>query len=222
MNFPDHLLPDALLWSCDGLVLLLIGVAARSAPWRRLAQVELLNVWLGACVALMLVWNIKTGIKPGLNFHLLGATLMTLMFGPQLALIGLAIVLIGVTLAGASGWDSFAFNLLLMGTLPVLFSHRLFTLADRKLPNHLFVYIFIDAFLGAALTIVLYGLASVLLLALAGAYRSAYLMHDYLPYYILLAWSEAMLTGMAVTLMTAFRPQWLCTFDDVRYLGRKP
>ena len=30
--------------------------------------------------------------------------------------------------------------------------------------------------------------------------------------------SEAVLTGMAVTLMAAYRPSWLVTFDDQRYL----
>jgi len=221
MNFPDHLLPPALLWIGGALAFLLLAGAVRSAPWRRLAQVDLLNVWLGMCVGLMLAWSVKAGIRPGLNFHLLGATLLTLMFGPQLALIGLVIVLLGVTLSGASGWDSFALNLLLMGALPVLFSHRLYILADRKLPNHLFVYIFVDAFLGAALVMLAYGVVVTLLLAVSGVYPYAYLTQNYLPYYILLAWSEAMLTGMAITLMTAFRPNWLTTFSDSKYLGRK-
>lgn len=221
MNFPDQLLPVALLWTCNALALTLLVLAAWTAPWQRLIRQQTLNVWLGMCVGLLLLWSIKTGIRPGLNFHLLGATLMTLMFGARLAMLGLAVVLLGVTLAGMAGWSSLGVNWLLTGVLPVALSYLLYALADRKLPNHLFVYIFVNAFIGAGLVIMLSGLASTLLLALSGAYASAYLAQNYLPYYILMGWSEALLTGMAVTMMAAFRPLWLCTFSDARYLGSR-
>jgi uncharacterized membrane protein len=35
-----------------------------------------------------------------------------------------------------------------------------------------------------------------------------------------MAWSEAVTTGMAITLMVVYRPQWVSTFDDKAYLGR--
>lgn len=221
MNFPDHLLPAAWLWPGWGLFAAAFFWAARTAPWSRLRDASRLNLWLGACVLLMAVWSIKTGIKPGLSFHLLGATAMTLMFGPQLALLGLAIVLTAVTLAGMSGWQGFGWSALVTAALPVAVSHGIYWLADRKLPNHLFIYIFLNAFLGGALAMAAAGLGGTLLLHLSGVYPAAYLYHDYLPYFILMAWSEAVTTGMAMTLMTVYQPQWVCTFDDKRYLGRK-
>lgn len=222
MNFPDQFLPAIVSWPASALALLALGYAAYRAPWRSLGKDALLHVWLGMCVGLMLLWSIKAGIKPGLNFHLLGATLLTLMFGPWLALAGLALVLVGVTLAGHAGWESFGANLLLMAALPVLASHAVYTLADRRLPNHLFVYIFVDGFACAGVAILLTGATATLLLALSGVYAGSYLTSNFLPYYILMGWSEALLTGMAITLMTAFRPAWLSTFDDIRYLGHKP
>lgn len=36
-----------------------------------------------------------------------------------------------------------------------------------------------------------------------------------------MAWSEAVLTGMAITLMAVYRPAWLMTFSDQRYLHKK-
>lgn len=222
MDFPDQLLPLALLWSSNALALPVLLLAAWTAPWQRLVRQQSLNVWLGFCVGLLLLWSIRTGIRPGLNFHLLGATLLTLMFGARLALVGVAVVLLGATLAGMAGWNSLGINWWLTGVLPVTLSYLLYALVDRKLPNHLFVYIFVNAFIGAGAVVVLTGLASVLLLALSGVYASAYLAQNYLPYYILMGWSEALLTGMAVTLMTAFRPLWLSTFSDVRYLKTKP
>lgn len=222
MNFPDHLLPDALLWTADVLAVVLLGLALWAAPWRRLVQQQLLNVWLGVCVGLMLLWSIKTGIRPGLNFHLLGAMLCTLMFGARLALVAMAVVMVGVTLAGSAGWVSLGLNWMVTGLLPVALSALIYRVVDRKLPNHLFVYIFLNAFVGAGLVVVVTGLVTTLVLALSEVYPGSYLTQNYLPYYVLMGWSEALLTGMAVTLMTAFRPAWLSTFSDARYLKTKP
>jgi len=218
MNLPDNLLPPGWYWTGQGLFALVLFWAIRTAPWSRLKDESALNVWLGACVLLMGVWSIKTGIKPGLNFHLLGATAMTLMVGPQLAIIGLAIVLTAVTLAGMSGWDGYGWNALIMDVLPVTVSYAIYWLADRKLPNHLFIYIFLSGFFGSALAMAVTGLGGTLLLQLSGTYLAAYLYNNYLPYFFLMAWSEAVSTGMAITLMTVYSPLWLSTFDDARYL----
>jgi uncharacterized membrane protein len=221
MNFPDQLLPGSVLWAGNLLALLLAGAVIRTAPWKRLAEQPMLNLWLGVCAGLMGLWSIRTGIKPGLNFHLLGATLLTLMFGARLAMAGMAVVLAGITLYGMAGWSALGVNWLLCGVLPAAMSYLLYAIVERRLPNHLFVYIFVNAFLGAGVVIFLTGSAATLLLALSGTYPGAYLSQNYLLYFILMGWSEAMLTGMAVTLMAAYRPHWLCTFSDGRYLGGK-
>jgi uncharacterized membrane protein len=221
MNLPDELLPAGWLWAGHLLFALVLGYAVRFAPWRRLRKTSRLHLFLGTVVALMVLWNIKTGILPGLNFHMLGATAFTLMFGPELAIAGMALVLLGATLAGFSGPWTFSVNALLMGVLPVLVSHALYRLADTRLPNHFFVYVFVNGFFGGALAMAATGTVATALLAAAGAYPAAYLYGEYLPYFILLAWSEALLTGMAVTLMVVYRPEWIGTFDDLRYLRNK-
>lgn len=219
MNLPDHLLPSAWYWIAHVLYAMALGGAVYAAPWRRLRDSEQLHLWLGSCVALMLLWSfLKTGIRPGLNFHLLGATLVTLMFGPYLAVAGLSVVLLGVSLFGYSGWESFSANALLMGVLPVAVSYALYRLADSKLPNHFFVYIFINAFAGAALAMAATGLTTTGMLVLSGVYSADYLTSNYLPYYLLMGWSEALLTGMLATLLVVYRPQWVATFDDKRYI----
>jgi uncharacterized membrane protein len=218
MNIPDHLLPPEWYWVSHVLAFALLLFAIRRAAWAKMTETWRLNIWLGACVALMGLWSIKTGIKPGLNFHVLGATAVTLMFGWELALVALAIVITGITLSGMAGWEALSLNFLLMAAVPVSLSYMVFSFVDRKLPNHLFIYIFIDAFFGAALAIGLTGVVSSLVLGLAGTYTFSYLFSDYLPYYILMGWSEALLTGMAISLMAIYRPNWVATFDDVRYL----
>jgi uncharacterized membrane protein len=191
------------------------------APWRRLGETRLLHLWLASCVLLMLIWSVKAGVRPGLNFHLLGATLLTLMFGPRLAICALGVVVLGVTLSGAGGWTTLGLNLLVMAALPSLFSYAIYSQAHHKLPNHVFVYIFVDAFATAGLAMCLSGLAASLVLAAGSAYSLAYLGSNYLAYFILMGWSEALLSGMAVTMMVAFRPEWLVTFSDRRYLNIK-
>ncbi len=218
MNIPDLLLPSSLLWPANLLALLLLGHVLRHAPWRRLGQAGDLHLWLAGCVGVMLVWSVKAGIKPGLDFHLLGATLLTLMFGARLAMAALAVALLGVTLSGAAGWASLGINFLVMAVLPSFFSYIVYRQAHTKLPNHVFVYIFVDAFITAGFAMCLCGLAATALLAISASYSASYLGSNYLPYFILMGWSEALLTGMAVTLMVVFRPAWLSTFNDQKYV----
>jgi uncharacterized membrane protein len=221
VNFPDALLPPAWYWLGWILFVPWLVIAAYRAPWRRLSDPVLLNAWLGTIVCLTLLWQITAGIQPGLNFHFLGATLFTLMAGPRLALAGLALVLAAVTLWSGSGWQSFGLNGLTMAAIPVALSYALYRLIESRLPNNFFVYVFLTAFAGAAVAVAAVGIATTSLLAGAGAYPSGQLFELYLPYYLLLAWSEALFTGMTITLFVVYKPEWVATFDDGRYLRNK-
>ena len=191
------------------------------APWRRLRDSEQLNVWLGMVVLLTVTWSLKAGIKPGLDFHLLGATVFTLCFGPHLAFIGLCLVLLGVTLNGAAGPLAFALNALLLAGIGVLVTQGFHRLVSRFMPAHFFVYIFANGFLGAALTTMAVGLAACLLFGAARVYAWDYLFSEYFPYFMLLGFAEAWLSGIAMTLFVVYRPGWVVTFDDSRYLANK-
>lgn len=221
MNLPDNLLSFS--WYAGGwlLFVLLLAVAVWRAPWSRLADSGSLNLWLGNCVILMLMWSMKAGVQPGLNFHLLGAMLMTLEFGPALAFLGMAVVLAGVTLNGAVGWQGFGLNALLMGAVPVACSYLIWWLGNRFLPKNLFVFIFANGFFGSGLAMLATGIVSSLLLGAAGIYPLAVLAENYLPYFVLLGFSEAWIAGMVLTLMVVYRPAWISTFDEARYLAKR-
>lgn len=221
MNFPSELFPGG--WYAVALLpwLAAFGWALRRAPWKRLSEASLLHVWLAMVVTLTLLWSMKAGIKPGLDFHLLGATVMTLAFGPQLAIVGLSIVLAAATLNGAAGWSAYALNGLLMIVLPVLVSHAILRFAESRLPNHLFVYLFVDAFIGASAVVMIMGMTSTAAMLAAGVYAAEYLFSQYLPYMLLLSFSEGWLSGMVITLMVIYKPEWVATFDDRRYLLNK-
>ena len=221
MNLPDTLLGEEWYWAAWVVWLLFFARSLLKAPWARLKDGELLNVWLGMIVLLTLVWSMKAGVKPGLALHLLGATVFTLSFGPHLAFIGLSLVTLGITLNGAAGGFAYALNALLLAGVGVVFSQRLYRLFSLWLPKHFFVYIFVNGFFGAALTTMGVGVVSTCFLAMAGAYEWEYLSGEYLPYFLLLAFSEAWLSGMVMTLFVVYRPNWVLTFDDSRYLTGK-
>ena len=220
MNLVSAHIPSLWLWLLWPLAGLLGYGMWRRARWSMLTDRANLNVFAGACVVVLGLWLIKAGIKPGLNFHLLGASALTLMFRPWFALFGLALVLAAVTLVNGE-YAAYPANLLIMAALPVSLSWGLYRLADRRLPNHLFVYVFVNAFFGSALAVSLVGLTSTAFATLAGAYPLDYLLDNYLPFYLLMAWSEAFATGMIVTILVVYKPEWVATFDDRRYLHGK-
>jgi uncharacterized membrane protein len=221
VNLPDNLLSEAWYWVAWAIWLPLFARSLLKAPWSRLRESELMNVWLGTVVLLTLVWSLKAGVKPGLSIHLLGATVFTLTFGAHLAFIGLSLVALGLVLNGAADVFSYAINALLLAGAGVLLSQRIYALVLRLLPRHFFVYIFVNGFFGAALTLIGVGILSTVLLALAGAYPWDYLLEEYLPYFVLLGFSEAWLSGMLMTLFIVYRPGWVLTFDDSSYLANK-
>lgn len=221
MNFPDGLFPatwQVLAWLPFTVCL---AWAVWKAPWKRLANSTQSNVWLGAIVSLAALWSMKAGVHPGLDLHLLGAMVVVLMFGPQLALLALTLVVAAVTLNGAAGWQAFALNALAMAILPVGVAYAVHHAVERWLPRHFFVYVFVTAFLGAALTVAITGAAVTLVLQIAGTYLADLLYGQYLPYFLLLGFSEGWLTGALVTIMVVYLPRWVSTFDDSRYLLSK-
>lgn len=205
------------LWLLTAIGLLLL---LRRAPWRLLLNAENLNIFIGTSCAVLALWLIRAGLGPSLRLHLLGATALTLMFRPAFALLALSLIV-----GGLSAWDhqlaAFAPNLLMMGVLPVAVSWLTHRLAQRWLPPNFFVYVYLNAFASGALSMLSVGLGSALYLALMGGYSGHYLLTQYVPAYVLLAWGEALLTGMAMTLMVVWKPQWVATFSDWRYLDRR-
>lgn len=225
MNFPEGIFSDGWTFGAYVPMVLVWLWCLRTAPWKRLADSRQLNVWLGTIVVLILMWSMKANMRPGLNMHLLGATMFTLMFGRQLAIVALSVVLAAVTFntadVGAIGWSPFALNALMMIVVPVFIAWGILRAVERWLPAHFFVYIFVATFFGAALNTVLTGSVATLLLGVAGVYPMDMLFGDFFLSYVLLAFAEGWLTGAAVTLMVVYCPDWVGTFDDRRYLWKK-
>jgi uncharacterized membrane protein len=220
MDIPSGLLPASYLWGAALGYAVLLAATLVSAPWTKIRDNEASHVFFAAVAVVAVVWTLRAGIEPGMNYHLLGVTALTLMFDWQFALLAASLVLAITTWQGPAGWEAFPVNALLMGALPVLSTRLVLMASQRWLPANFFIYIFINSFLAAALALLLCGLAATLILGLAGG-NDAVTGNDYLLYIPLLMFGEAFLNGMAMTLLVAYRPRWVATFHDRWYLEGK-
>jgi uncharacterized membrane protein len=221
MDVPSGLLSLTWLLPAWLLFVLVTAVALRAAHWPQLRDSADLNVWLGATLVVMLLWLIRGGISPGLGFHILGVTCLTLMFGWAFAWFSLLLVLLATTAYGLGGWDTLAVNALLMGGIPILLTQGLLRLCQSHLPHNFFIYVLLNAFFAAGLSSLVAKLAVVGLLLLAGAQRFETVAYEYLPWLPMMFLSEALINGMIMTMLVALRPEWVSSFQDDLYLKGK-
>ncbi|KJV28255.1 membrane protein [Aquitalea magnusonii] len=219
MDLPAVLFPTWLLYAAMVAAGMVLGFAASRVKWRTL-DASTSNAWLGAVVVLLGLWLMRGGLKPGLSFHMLGATVLTLLMGPWLAMLGLAVLLLALAAGGHGDWLALGLDWLCDAAVPVAVTAGLLQLARRKLPAQLFVYVFINAFIAGGLSLFCSALAGMLLLGSQAVYAWDYLLEEALPFYFLLSWSEAFTTGLTMAVLVVYRPHWVSTFDDAAYLGR--
>jgi uncharacterized membrane protein len=194
------------------------GSLAR-ADWSRLRASEQSHAFFGAVVAVALLWTIGSSVGP-VRFHLLGATLLYLMFGLPLALVGMTLAAVAATVATDRDWIAVAGRVLVAGALPALVSHAVRRAAEARLPANFFVYVFVVGFLGGGIAM----LATVAAVAASFALAPPSVgpqSEAWPALALMLAFAEATLTGMLITLFVVYKPGWVGTFDDARYLRRR-
>lgn len=191
------------------------------APWSILLQKDSSNILFASCVGIFLLWHLKINVEDGLSVHLLGASVLTLMFRWQAALLGHALILMGITLTSVADLQAFAMNGLLTGVLPIAVSYWIWRFNERYLPANYFVYIFIAAFFSAGLSILATGFVSYNLLSLIDNQLSVESLDQYILIFIPIMYPEAFLTGAIISVFVIYKPQWVSTFDDHRYLHKK-
>lgn len=213
-SFTSLLLAHLLFWP-------LLGYALWRAPWYHLKDHNAQHVLFGMTVAVLVLWTIRAGIGQAPAIHLLGATVLTLMFGPQFAIQAMSVVLLGDQLTHGAVLSAYPLYALALVIVPVYFTARLYRLVDRVLPNHFFIYIFINAFFGAALSIALASLGMTLVYEYAAGFAFTALWEHYLQYGLMLMFPEAFISGMCMTIFVAYKPEWVSSFSDARYLKNK-
>ncbi len=221
MVIDSGLLPSSLNGVILGFYVLALAYALRLAPWRHFHAAGLIHVFLGSVLVLVLLWHGQVLVKPGLSFHLLGLTTLTLMFGWSLAVIGASLALLGVCLNTGTGWESFAVNAFIGGVVPISLTQVLLILIRAYLPRHFFVYVLVNGFLTAGFVGIATGYLVTGLLVAVGAYSFAQLDQSFLPFFPLMFLPEAIVNGWVMAVLVAFRPQWVYSFRDEEYLHGK-
>ncbi len=222
MEFEGTLFNASIWWGTLLLMGLLLALAAWVAPWRQLVRDSArANGWLAAIVGLMMLWLLRTEVTAGLEFHLLGVTALTLMHGWALGLLGASLALVGITLAGWNGWDSFPFSWITVALAPVSISYLFLLLVRQFLPKHFFVFVFVNAFIAGGITGMLCGYLSAALLVASGITTYANLNDTVMPFFPIMFFPEAVLNGWIITLLVVFKPEWVYSFRDEEYLRNK-
>jgi uncharacterized membrane protein len=221
MNITADLVPDLWLWLSHLLFGALVLYLVRTTPWHRLQERPFIHVLAAFTVGLLILWAINVSASEGLHYHFLGATLFTLMFGWPFGLWGLIVTVFGATAYGLGDWHSVSLNALLLAVLPVYLSFSVLRMQERYLPDHFFIYVYGSGFFGAALVVGITAVASGLTLVVTGAYPLQRVFDHFLAFTPLIMFAEAFLTGMLMTLAVVFRPDWVATFSDERYIKGK-
>ena len=207
-----------------GIAVALLALALLAAPWGRLRDSGQRNAFGAACAALLVLWQMQFELASGLRLHLSGATVLTLIIGPWLAMIGLGFVAAASALtldASSTPLADWALRFLGAGGFPVLLAWAVVRGLRRFAPAHPFVYIFGNGFFAAGLALAGGGALAGMLGLAAGRGDMATLLEGWLPALGLLAFAEAWLSGMIVTLLVVYRPHWLSSFDVSCYLAKR-
>jgi uncharacterized membrane protein len=222
LHIPASIMPPEVLLIANVLFLAMLLYAVINIPFSKLlANKPNQHVYFGAMVMLLLLWGVKAGITPGLGFHHLGATLFTLMFGWPLAILGLSVIMFASVLMQHNEIVSLGVNGCLSIVVPVLSSYAVLKLTQKYLTDNFFIYIFVVAFFGAGIAVAASRIVSILLLSLVAAYPDEKLIGESLQYLPLFMFPEAFVTGMLISVFVVYKPDWVITFDDERYITGK-
>jgi len=219
LHIPAQLVPIEVLWLANILFVAILLLATKKVAFKSfLKNTPNQHVYFGAMVALFLLWGIKAGVSPGLGFHHLGATLFTLMFGWSLALFGLSIIMFASVFLQHNELVSMGVNGCLSIVIPVMTSCAVLKLSQKYLPANFFIYIFVVAFFGAGIAVAVSRFSSIVLLSLVNAYPETKLIEESLLYTPLFMFPEMFITGMLISVFVVYKPDWVITFDDERYI----
>ncbi|EKE86874.1 energy-coupling factor ABC transporter permease [Idiomarina xiamenensis] len=203
------------------LDIVILYIAARDVPWRQFLQQNWQQHLAWASVAILAVlWSFRAGIMDGLAIHFLGITTLTLMFGLRLALLLGALVVSLQAVTGFSEWQQWSVYYSAKVLLPAALTYVAYAWVYHRLPRHFFVYIFVNAFFTAALGLFLAQAALAGYYTYQGLYEFRSIWDNYLSISILVMFPEALLNGMAVTLLVVYKPHWITTFIDRQYLNK--
>ncbi|QWD90271.1 energy-coupling factor ABC transporter permease [Polynucleobacter sp. MWH-Braz-FAM2G] len=209
-----------------GLAVAIFLGALYFSPPRAFTKAPL--AWLGpaAILFLAIAWNISPSLpgQPsgkfyGLIFHFYGASLLTAMFGPAIALsILFPVAFLGVYVIQGSYVEA-SQHYLMVCVLPTIFAYLSIQIIQRFIPKHLFVLIMGNGYVAAFVSVILSGVF-LLLIQLAMGTTSQIDLEGWLLGLIIIAFMEGSLSGMLLAILLIFRPHWVSTYNEEAYMSR--
>ena len=217
------------------IALLALATAIFLQPWRLLASQRPLvheshgkpsALWtplLAALVVLPWAWALPTLHHMPLQLQWSGACLVLLTLGWPLAVpVLLAVGLIAGLVSPGLGWADALGLAVWQGVVPATLALLLGWLMRRLITTRaftgarIFVYVLGRGFLGTALCIFAAGTLSQWAgHVLPGVGEQLSLVARWL-----MAWGDAVITGMLCAVFVAFKPEWLATWSDDLYLPK--
>jgi len=201
-------------------VLLGVGmiVMLRRMPWENFFVPGRTQLFVIATLCLLLIWSLRAQALDGLALHFLGMTAVTLMFGWQLAILMVFLVVASLGVFGMLPLAAVPLTVLVAGVLPVAITWALLRFAEMHLPPHMFIYLYAVGFLGGALSVAATVLVSALIYGFFTELVWVDIYRDYVRFLLLLILPEAVVNGIVITGLVMVRPEWLATWSDERYI----
>jgi len=200
------------------LVLVACAMALSLAlrPWRLLADGRLLTPLLATLALLPWLWALPALQAMPLQLQWSGACLILLMLGWPLAVPVLCLTGALAALISPLGTADALHMAAWLGVVPATLALGVGALLRRRLGTHPFVYVLGRAFLGSALCL----FAAGMLRQWSGDVPNGVSSDLSMVARWLMAWGDAVVTGMLAAIFVAYRPQWLATWSDALYLRR--
>ncbi|MBD1389223.1 energy-coupling factor ABC transporter permease [Neiella sp. HB171785] len=187
--------------------------------WRRLTSSPFTSKAFAASLALLAVlWQFDIELVAGLSLHFLLVTSAALILGFRLACWATSGALLLLAFVGLMDWPSLAQEWLFQVLPALVVSYGLLLVSRKYLPRHLFVFIFVNSFLAAALAIALSIYLQAGWFGWTGQFSEQQIDHYLLRMLPLMLFPEALLNGMLMTLLVVYKPDYVYTFSDWDYL----
>ena len=182
------------------LVVSTLALSLALRPWRLLAGGRLLTPLLATLALLPWLWALPALLMLGWPLAI-PVLCLTALLAAWIAPVG------GSQALGMATW---------LGVVPATLALGLGAVLRRLLGTHPFIYVLGRAFLGSALCLFAAGLLRQWTgPALPGVASELTMVARWL-----MAWGDAVVTGMLTAIFVAYRPQWLATWSDALYLRR--
>lgn len=222
MNISPDLFSSAFIWFANIVVFAALVLSLFFIHWSALRQDTRIQHILGLCtVVLMVIWSIRAGISDGLGIHLFLITALHLLMGWQLAIWVACFAITGTILVGLESAEGFGVNMLVSVLIPLISNYCVWLAHHKSNAMHPFSFVFLVAFLGGALSVFASGIAMTAIVLIEGIYSFEQVVNEFWIFIPLIAFPEAFINGMLISILIFNHPEWVRLFDQQRYFGTR-